>query len=398
MMFRFGIALALIMFGPWVCGAGETLAAEAQDRILPGAVPGTVRFAGSETSFGIGGRLESHAVLSDVAFEETQSARDRLRFSQIPVEHNDTSSQFRFNSRDSRLWFRLQRPLQDHDLNVYIETEFTDKPGTYNMFVRHAYLSAGPLLAGRSYTTFIDSAALPDVDSGSGPGEIFLKRGQLRWTQGYDNGMELALALEEPDSVINDPNSDRTSTIEDDQVPTIVSKLGWREDWGQVSVAAMLRKLRWQQDSERVSEMAAALGVSGRLDVGVVNNIRFMASYGNGIGRFITLGAYADASLDSNYRELNTHPAFAAQLAYQHFWNSSWRSSVSIGMSRSRPAAAVSELMTERAGSLQANLFWSPVPELSIGLEYLYARQQLLNGQDGELNRFMLSTRYTLEM
>lgn len=397
-MFRFCIAVVLTLLVSWLWGTGETLATEVQGGLVPGAVPGTVRFAGSETSFGIGGRLESHAVVSDVGFEETQSGRDRLRFSQIPVQRNDNSSQFRFNSRDSRLWFRLQRPLQDHDFNVYVETEFTDRPGTYNMFVRHAYLSIGPLLAGRSYTTFIDSAALPDVDSGSGPGEIFLKRGQLRWTRTFDKGMELALALEESDSIINDPNSDRTATIEDGQVPTIVSKLGWHEDWGQISLATMIRKLRWQQDRERVSETAGALGVSGRLNVGAVNNIRFMASYGNGIGRFITLGAYADASLNSNYSDLNTHPALAAQLAYQHFWNPSWRSTVSVGMSRSRPVDAVSELMTESAASIQANLFWSPVPELSVGFEYLHARQQLLNGQDGELNRFMFSTRYTLEL
>lgn len=397
-MFRFCIAVVLTLLVSWLWGTGETLATEVQGGLVPGAVPGTVRFAGSETSFGIGGRLESHAVVSDVGFEETQSGRDRLRFSQIPVQRNDNSSQFRFNSRDSRLWFRLQRPLQDHDFNVYVETEFTDRPGTYNMFVRHAYLSIGPLLAGRSYTTFIDSAALPDVDSGSGPGEIFLKRGQLRWTRTFDKGMELALALEESDSIINDPNSDRTATIKDGQVPTIVSKLGWHEDWGQISLATMIRKLRWQQDRERVSETAGALGVSGRLNVGAVNNIRFMASYGNGIGRFITLGAYADASLNSNYSDLNTHPALAAQLAYQHFWNPSWRSTVSVGMSRSRPVDAVSELMTESAASIQANLFWSPVPELSVGFEYLHARQQLLNGQDGELNRFMFSTRYTLEL
>jgi len=147
-----------------------------------------------------------------------------------------------------------------------------------------------------------------------------------------------------------------------------------------------------------VSELAGAIGVSGRLNVGAVNNMRFMVNYGNGIGRFITLGAYPDASLDSHYSELNTHPAFAAQLAYQHIWNAAWRSTVSVGWSQSNSPEGVSALLTERAGSIQANLFWSPVAELSVGFEYLYASQQLRNGQDGELNRFMFSTRYTLEL
>ena len=390
-------ALVLVC-GAWLLTVNDVQAAESQSRLVRGAIPGTVRFSGSDTSFGIGGRLESHAVLSDVEFGASQAGRDRLRFSQIPVAGIQSSNQFRFNSRDSRLWFRVQRPLQNHDLNIYVETEFTDKPDTYRMFVRHAYLSVGPILAGRSYTTFIDSGALPDVDSGSGPGEIFLKREQLRWSQEFDGGMELALALEESDSVVNDPVTERKLTIEEDQVPAVVSRLGWRQDWGRISVSAMIRDVRWQQEQENTSSLAGAVGVSGRINLGAVDNIRFMANYGNGLGRFVTLGAYADASLDSNHTQLNKHPVYALQFAYQRYWSAEWRSTVSLGISRSDLPAEVSGLMTESATSFQANLFWSPTPQLSVGIEYLNATQNLRNGQDGELNRLMLSMRYTLEL
>ncbi len=397
-MFRLSLTAALVLASFLMLASDSLLAAEASGRILPGAVSGTVRFAGTDTSFGLGGRLESHAVYSDVTFAASQWGRDRLRFSQIPVEGGNKDNQFRSNSRESRAWFRLLRPVNNQDLNVYIETDLNEQPDSYRLNVRHAYISIGSLLAGRSYTTFIDSSVLPDVDSGTGPGEVVLKRGQLRWTHAFSSGMELALALEEPDSVINDPGINKTRTHDDDQLPNIVSRLSWRAEWGQVSIASLLRKLQWQQNGQRLSELAGGMGVSGRINIGAVDNIRFMASYGDGMGRYLTPSAYTDGSVDSNYAAINTHSAMGLQLAYQHFWNTQWRSTFSLGASRSNLADNISELLTERARSVQANLFWSPVPDLSIGFEYLHARQQLHNGQDGELNRFLFSTRYTLEL
>lgn len=374
--------------------------AQSTSRLIPGAVPGTVRFEGSETSFGVGGRLESHASVGDVFFSASQSGRDKLSFSQIPVNAQDNSQdQFRFNSRDSRLWFRALRPGQNGDFNVYVEYDMAEKPDSYKFRLRHAYVSLGPVLAGRSYTTFVNSAALPDIDSGTGPGEVSLKRVQLRWTQSLvDDSLELAVALEEPDSHITDPDSNRIRRDEKDQLPYAAARLTRYADWGQFSFSSLLRSLRWQQNGRQLEEWSGGLGVSGRVNVGLVDNLRFMASYGNGLGRFFTSGAYADASVSRDFSELNPHPVVSAQLAYQHYWNEQWRSTLSLGASRANLPGSASEAMTEQARSAQVNLFWSPVPDVTVGIEYLHGQRQLLNGADGELNRVLFSVRYTLQL
>lgn len=393
------IAIGLGLICSEALAAEEIGSAESRSRLLPGAVPGTLRFAGSQTSFGIGGRLETHATVSDVYFSASQAGRDRLRFGQIPVvSTSEEDNQFRFNSRESRLWFQLQRPVQDRDLNVYVEYDMTKSPDQYRLFLRHAYASWGPLLAGRSYTTFVESATLPDVDSGSAPGEVFLKRDQVRWTQRYrEDSLELALAIEESDSLINDSQTSAIQKTEDGQRPALVSRLTWRQVWGQLSVSGMLRSLRWQQNGQRLSSLTGGVGFSGRIQLHGIDNIRFMTHYGNGLGRFITVGAYADASVATDFSELNPHPVFSALAAYQHFWNTEWRSTFSLSLSRSSLPDSANRELTEAARSVQANLIWSPVPELNIGVEYLHGHRQLLNQQDGELNRLMFSARYTIQ-
>lgn len=178
----------------------------------------------------------------------------------------------------------------------------------------------------------------------------------------------------------------------------MVSRLTWRTDWGQLAVAGMIRSLRWQQNGQLLSKVTGGIGLSGRINLDTVDNFRFMINYGNGIGRFITLGAYADASVASDTSQLNPHPAFSLLGAYQHYWNARWRSTLSLSHSESSLAGSSSDRLTQKARSAEVNLFWSPLPALSVGIEYLHGQRQLANGQDGELNRLMFSTRYTLQL
>lgn len=220
---------------------------------------------------------------------------------------------------------------------------------------------------------------MPDVDTGSAPGQIFLKRDQIRWTRLFrDDALELALALEQPDSHISAPNCACIRNYDDDHIPSVASRLTWWADWGQLSISGMLRSLRWQHNEQSLSKTVGGAGLSGRIKLGVVDDLRFMANYGNGLGRFITSGAYADASLARDFSELNPHPVVSMLAAYQHYWSEKWRSTLSLSASQSSLSGSASEQMTKRARSAQVNLFWSPVPDLSIGLEFLHGRDSCL--------------------
>lgn len=399
-MVRLLIAFGLIALSQLALTADESRSDETTKILLEGTLPGTFRLRGTETSFGFGGRLEVHATFSDVYFSSQQSGRDKLRFSQIPVvEAGDNDGhQFRFNSRESRLWFQINRPVNNQDFNIYVEFDMTKNPDSHKLFLRHAYISFASIIAGRSFTTFIDSAVLPDVDTGSAPGEIGLKRDQIRWTSTLqDSALELSLALEQADTLVSLPNTEQIRHYDDDHTPSLVSRLTRRADWGHIYLATMVRSLRWHQNGHDLSKIAAGVSLSGRIELGFIDNIRFMFNYGNSLGRFLTSGAFADASLASDTSEIYPNTVSSMLTAYQHYWNEKWRSTLSISTSKSSFRGSTSRQLTEQARSIQANLFWSPNPDLSIGVEYLHAHRQLFNGQNGELNRLMFSTRYTLQ-
>ncbi len=50
--------------------------------------------------------------------------------------------------------------------------------------------------------------------------------------------------------------------------------------------------------------------------------------------------------------------------------------------------------MTSKAQSFHANLVWSPLPKLDLGVEYIFANREIESGEDGDLNRFQFSAKY----
>jgi len=45
--------------------------------------------------------------------------------------------------------------------------------------------------------------------------------------------------------------------------------------------------------------------------------------------------------------------------------------------------------------SLHANLIWTPWKNVDVGIEYIYAKREIENGQDGDLNRVQASAKYS---
>jgi hypothetical protein len=81
-------------------------------------------------------------------------------------------------------------------------------------------------------------------------------------------------------------------------------------------------------------------------------------------------------------------------LAYQHWWNKQWRSSVVYGYDQAEQPDWVNQVLNQEVQSLHANLLWSPVNQAVMGLEYIYANRKLLDGREGDLQRLQFSARY----
>lgn len=388
--------------------------------VTVGDVKGTFKIPGTDTSVGLGGYVKTDLLLTSVSVGHDRLGDQQLVLSQIPVgrapgEH----SQLAIHAKESRLWFKSFTPGTWGDINTYLEMDFYGDPAvyTYTPRLRHAYGSIGNLLAGQSWTTFLNVAALPDtLDVGGSAGAVSnLRQPLVRWSQSFSwagTPMEAQLALEaprsrlwvdsrlEPTSTINsgstNPNSDAYYTTPNaDRYPDLVTRINFNPDWGNVSLAALGRQIRYSNSGGLQQEAwGGAVSLAGKINTVGLDNIRFMTQYGSGIGRYLTTpNTFADAALNSG-GSLDLVSAYGAMLSYQHWWSKQWRSSATYGYAQADQPGYVNSLLNRQVQSVHANLLWSPVNQAMMGVEYSYAMRELLDGRVGDLQRLQFSARY----
>lgn len=387
-----------------------------------GDIRGTLKLPGTDTSLGLGGFVKT-----DLLFNSVSAGRDRLGdqqlvMSQIPVGAAGERGQVTFLAKESRLWFKSFTPSEWGDVNTFVELDFYGDPATYSYTprLRHAYGSFGHLLAGQTWTTFLNASALPDnLDVGGSAGALAsLRQPLVRWTEPFiwlDTPMEGLLALETPRSRLwvdnhletgsanraaaGDPNLDAGywTTPNADRYPDLVARLNLNPEWGNMSLAALGRQLRYTNSSNgyRQDAWGGGVNLSGRVNTFGLDNIRFMAHYGKGDARYVsTTNTFADAALDS-HGVIELSESYGAMLAYQHWWDKQWRSSVTYGFAQTDYPHYANPVLTRQVQSLHANLLWSPVSQAMLGVEYTYADRELIDGRDGVLQRVQFSAKYS---
>lgn len=83
-------------------------------------------------------------------------------------------------------------------------------------------------------------------------------------------------------------------------------------------------------------------------------------------------------------------------VAYRHWWNDQWRSSIALSMLKADYDTALSGTAVHKGSqTVSANLMFSPVKQLTTGLELRHGKRELENGDDGSLNRLQFSMKYS---
>jgi hypothetical protein len=262
----------------------------------------------------------------------------------------------------------------------------------------------------------MDPATLPDVADfiGTTDGTTFVRQPQVRWTKGG-----FSLSAENRETSISPYTAGalpvppatrpgRSFSSDDGWMPDLTARYVWKGSWGHVAAAGLLRELTLETPAAQFgttginapiddSTLTGSLSLSGKFNIGK-DDVRWMALYGN-LGRYVALNFANDAILDSN-GDLESVDGYAGFVAYRHVWSSSWRSTVAYAMQAYDNDASLSATTdayspNESSWSVLANVFFSPLPKLDIGVEYRYAERELENGTSGDLNRLQLTTKYS---
>lgn len=365
--------------------------------ITPQANPGT--------RFTMGGmvRVDGMATrTSDGEIAKGTAGRDFYVPGAIPVGGDAADVYLDSHVKFSRLWFDASTELESGDrLGARFEMDFfggalgnTAATNTYGATLRHAYVTWNNLLVGQTWSNFMDTNALIDAVDFVGPTDavVFVRQPQIRYTHG-----PFAISLENPETTVQPFGGGARVVTGDNSVPDVIARYTHKADWGHFSVAGMVRQLK-HEPVAGVSDTATgyAATASGLVKLGDRTDIRYQASAGEGIGRYIGLATVQQDAMVDAAGNLDTLGGWAAYVGLRHAFNPTLRGNLFYARSQWDNDTSLTGFgVTQRVHSAHANLIWSPVPKLDLGVEAIWGERTLESGANGELIRLHTMARYT---
>ncbi len=366
------------------------------------------------TTFKLGGFVK--AVASATRYDDGMLAGGSLGKEfylpqQIPVGGTSTRD-FMANARQTRLYFTSSTPLGGKELKSHIEFDFalaTAPPGAqratnaYTPTLRRAFLTYDKFLIGQEWTTFQNPALLPESTDFVGPleGTVFVRQMIVQYRQPLSPGLELHLALENPQTETVNTTNAALADNDQDRVPDLVAKLVYKQPNLDLHVAGLVRQLSVHDGGSNDDMVAWGISAGGKFAFGPDkrHDVRFSATYGDGIGRYLGLGYAPDALYDRNVlgNRLINVGNFAGFASVKLGWTGNLRSTLAVGYSHADypGGIVVPGLANVSAYSAALNLFWSPVKNLDIGVEVRHAEREVANGLKGQMDRLEMAAKYT---
>jgi len=357
------------------------------------------------TTFKFGGYIKADFLNSwynngDVG--DTSPLRDIHFPAQIPVGPKDQNFNLDYHVKESRFNFDVKTKLLGEEIHGFVEVDFLlsaqGNERVSNSFaprLRHFYFEWGNLLIGQTWSTFMIVVVPDDLDfAGAAEGLVFNRQPQIRYTAG-----KWQFAIENPETTIMDFQDAAIVETEKEVFPDVVVRRNFSFEHGFIGVSLLNRLLSGKTDVTNDVKTTYTFGLSGggKFMVGDRgSDIRFMATYGSGLGRYTALGFTAGGVLDQE-QNIKGIGSLNGYVAYNHFWKPErWSSSFNVSAYQAfNDSALVSQEANDQAYSLSANLKYTPAKVLMFGVEFMHGYRGLLSGVDGSFNRIQFSAKYS---
>ncbi|MDH4064742.1 MAG: DcaP family trimeric outer membrane transporter, partial [Acidobacteriota bacterium] len=320
-------------------------------------------------TFTVGGHFKPQAIFDFNPAGNTDFWDPRT----IPVD-GSTGQNFRVHARDTRLSLDVRGPAQGRDLRLFVETDFAEGTG-YTLRLRHAYGSWGPLLAGQTWSTFMDELVIPNTIDLEPPMTFpFLRVAQMRLAHSLGAKGAWAVAIEDPTHKIDIPPG--LDGKEEHPAPDVTGRLRWTGSAWHAQLSGFAGMVRFRPTSGSTQQRAIwglALGgktaFGGRTALGPRDALSAQVTAGRGVGRFRggTVAAFDDAGV------LRTVGAVGVLASYDHAWSDRFTSNASYGWVTGDTSGRRTTDATRSGVYATANLLWWFLPGRAwFGGEYLF--------------------------
>ncbi len=295
----------------------------------------------------------------------------------------------------SRLGFTTSTPAGGSDLKTMIEGDFFGGGGG-SFRLRHAYGEWNGLLGGQTWSNFGGFLGMnPTIDFTPQPGLGNAGRqAQLRYTvEGF------SVSLEDPENLGGSPLADATKS----QLPDLTLRYQGGVDGFNYGASAVLRRLQYDTtgttDSGKDSAFGWGLALEASAQVAEGVTLRGSLTHGDGIGGYLEGTPAAPAYLDPATGELETISATGGTLGITA---AAGPGKVTLGYGVARAdldeavaAGAVADSANEKFQAVHLNYIWSPIQNVTYGIEAGYHSRQVVDGRDGDALRLQGMVMYS---
>jgi len=400
-------------------------AVSAEDVVTKGTLPGSFRVPGTDTSVKIGGYVKLDAI-EDTGESYGQSY---AHFFEIPLKNSiqsQQSSQTTFGAQQSRINLETSTPSRFGEIRTFIEGDFfgssaaNSNTNAYGFALRHAYGSVGSpvtgqVLAGQTWSNFMDVAAMPETLDYIGPaGTLFVRQPQIRYTHALGPvtlsgsvevaGNSIQSTQNVVDAITNSATAPTAATARTQMPDMIVhAQYDYAKD-GYIGLRALANQINVDHtatdNNDTETKYGYGVAVSGKQGFWTKDNVNYDVVVGNGTGRYAYDIGGAGAYTNTTTNVLKTTPYYGGTFGFQHYWSNEFRSNVFGGMvhlvdDRSIMNSTISAAANKFVASGHANLIWQPVASYKVGIEYMHGYRKTESGIEGNLDRTEASFIYS---
>ncbi|BDG10463.1 DcaP family trimeric outer membrane transporter [Anaeromyxobacter paludicola] len=413
--------------GPSVADRLDLLEIKQKDAVVAGDIPNSFRIPGTETSLHLYGFAELNYVHE---FRGDNADIDYSTFAPYLPLYGSAESERKgrdyLTARTSRVGIDASTPTKFGPLVIKIEGDFNNEPRTggtdlygsvkdiytqqatssYGFRIRHAYGVFAGLLAGETWSTFMDVDNSPETVDYNGPiGATFIRQAQLRYTYATPTWGNFTVALENSDAYALDQNLTPT-TAGFSRLPDLIARWDGSFDWGTMSARALTHEIRVQAGNSAQAASYRGYGVAATALVKMRDNQDYLSlgvTYGDGIGRYMNY--IEGAFYDPNTNRVIVEQAIGAVVGYQ-FKPTDWvRFNLVGGFTRNfdneyTTYAAANGLDSGRFGinrmvrQVHFGPIFTPVRNIDLGVEGIWGDRETLKGEKGDMARLNFSAKY----
>jgi len=359
---------------------------------------GFVRIPGTETIARIGG----YAKLDMIYDTRSMGSPDAFATATIPIPATRDRGNFNLQARQTRFSLDIRRPtVFDEILRFYFENDFYGGgSGQYGFRLRQAYGQLGNTYAGFGWSSLTDVDAIPDTLDFAGPNSVIAtRRAGIHQFFHLGETSSLTLAAEQPSSELR--AIDASTNLHGTQhAPDVVIAARTEQSWGHLQLGGVVRQLGYSSNEQNRRMVSGGAQLSGSFKMASFADysdlLMFGLNWGKGISRYLNdlggAGLDAVVSGDGRIHLLTERGAYAA---YTHYWNDSWRSNLVYGALRVPRSPWLNTSDFHNSDYAAANMIWTPMPALTVGLELLHGRLEVQDNRYNTDTRIQGSLQYS---